>query len=103
MNMSDKTTVIDAKLPLTWLIGSAVAIVFSLGGLYVKVDSLIDTFSRVNERLASQDKSVSTLSQNLLIQSGRYDTLSLKVDANTKNIDDLKKDVDSYLKNSRVR
>lgn len=101
--MSDKTTVIDAKLPLTWLIGSAVAIVFSLGGLYVKVDSLINTFDKVGTKLAEQDKTVSTLSQNVLIQSGRYDTLSLKVDNNTQNIAELKKDVDNYLKSSRVK
>lgn len=101
--MSDKTTVIDAKLPLTWLIGSAVAIVFSLGGLYVKVDSLISTFDKVGTKLDVQDSKVSTLTQNLLIQSGRYDTLSIKVDTNAENIAEIKKDVDNYLKSSRAK
>ena len=102
MSDQNKQTVIETKLPLPWLIGCAAAIIFSLGGLYVKVDSLINTFDKINERLEKQNDSFNTVNQNVLILGGRVDSISVKTDANTKDIDSLKQDLDIYLRGARV-
>ena len=49
--------IIEARLPLNWLIGSASVIVFSLGGIYVKIDALgraIDKQEKVSENQQRQ-------------------------------------------------
>jgi hypothetical protein len=71
--------------------------------LYVKVDSLINTFDKINERLEKQNDSFNTVNQNVLILGGRVDSISVKTDANTKDIDSLKQDVDKYLRGARVQ
>jgi hypothetical protein len=63
-----------------------------------------ETFiDKINERLEKQNDSFNTVNQNVLILGGRVDSISVKTDANTKDIDSLKQDVDKYLRGARVQ
>lgn len=58
---TNKMTVIDAKLPLSWLIGCAFSVVFSFGTLYMKLDTQSIALKDVQAKLEKRDDSMTVV------------------------------------------
>ena len=54
-------TVIDAKLPLSWLLGVAASVLFSFGSLYVKLDTQSIALKDVQNKLEKRDDSMTVV------------------------------------------
>lgn len=93
--------IIDAKLPLPWLIGCATAIVFSMGGVFVKLDAVGSSLSKLEAKTDNRDERISTLAQSLIQQAGKNDTQDAQITRNAADITDLKRDVEDIRKSQR--
>lgn len=83
-------TVIDAKLPLTWLISSAVAIVLSFGSLYAKMDAQNDTLKDLSSKLEKRDDNMSILLTSLAEVKSNNLTQDAAIARNAEDIADIK-------------
>lgn len=89
--------VIEARLPLAWLIGSASAIVFSMGGVYFKVDALGRALEKQETKLEKQQAQI----DNATIEGNRnsyYITSALASITEIKNnLNELRTDFKSTI------
>ncbi|WVW77383.1 hypothetical protein Bhz58_00052 [Stenotrophomonas phage vB_SmaS_Bhz58] len=93
--------IIDAKLPLPWLIGSACAVVFSMGGVFVKLDAVGASLTKLEAKTDTRDERISTLAQSLIQQAGKNDAQDAQITRNAADITDLKRDVEDIRKSQR--
>lgn len=93
--------IIDAKLPLPWLIGCATAIVFSMGGVFVKLDAVGSSLTKLEAKTDNRDERISALMQTLIQQQGKNDTQDAQISRNQSDISDLKRDVEEVKKSQR--
>lgn len=93
--------IIDAKLPLPWLIGCATAIVFSMGGVFVKLDAVGSSLSKLEAKTDNRDERISSLMQTLIQQQGKNDTQDAQIQRNASDISDVKRDVEELRKSQR--
>lgn len=77
---------IDTKVPLSWVISSAAAIVFALGFNAYKVDSIVKSVDKLETRSESRDDRINTLAQSLIQQQSQ-------TSRNTDDISEIKRDV----------
>lgn len=100
-NKEDELKIVDAKLPLSWLIGCAAAIVFSMGGVFVKLDSLVGSLAKIEARTDNRDERIGALTQSLLIQQGRNETQDAHLARMQSDISDQKAAIEEVKKNQR--
>ena len=93
--------IIDAKLPLPWLIGSACAIVFSMGGVFVKLDAVGSAVQKIEAKTDSRDERINVLAQTLIQQQGKNDVQDAQMSATQNEVRDLRRDVEEIKKNQR--
>lgn len=93
--------IIDAKLPLPWLIGSACAIVFSMGGVFVKLDAVGSAVSKIEAKTDSRDERISTLAQSLIAIQGRNDVQDAQIQGTQSEVRDMKRDIEEIKKSQR--
>lgn len=93
--------IIDAKLPLPWLIGSVCAIVFSFGGLFFKVDAVGQSVAKLEQKTDTRDERISTLAATLIQQQGKNDTQDAQIQRNAADIGEIKRDVEDLRKSQR--
>lgn len=86
--------VIDAKFPLTWLIGCSCAIVFSMGGVFVQINSVAATVAKIETKTDIRDERTNVISQNIIALQGEDRTQQAQVARVTSDIADLKRDVE---------
>lgn len=86
--------VIDAKFPLSWLIGCSAAIVFSMGGVFFKINSIGDTVAKIETKTDIRDDRTNVITQGLIAMQGDNRTQQSQIDRAASDIIDLKKDVD---------
>ena len=67
--------IIDAKLPLAWLIGSAFAITMSFGLLYGSVDRLVKDVGELQSTVKQGNAQTATLQGTLSVLQYRIETL----------------------------
>lgn len=79
-------SIITPKVPLSWVISSAVAIVFALGFNAYKVDAIVKSVDKLETRSESRDDKINTLAQSLIQQQSQ-------TSRNTDDIVDIKRDV----------
>jgi len=77
---------IDTKVPLSWVMSSAAAIVFALGFNAYKVDSVVKAVDKIETRSDTRDDRINTLAQSLIQQQSQ-------TSRNTDDINDIKRDV----------
>lgn len=93
--------IIDAKLPLWWLIGSACAVVFSMGGVFVKLDSVGTALTKIEAKTDSRDDRINVLAQSLIQQQGKNDVQDAQMQAMENEARYLRRDVEEIKKNQR--
>ena len=69
------TKIIDAKLPLAWLIGSAFAITMSFGLLYGSVDRLLKDVGELQATVRQGNTQTAALQGTLSVLQYRIETL----------------------------
>lgn len=95
------TKIIDAKLPLPWLIGSACAVVFSMGGVFVKLDSVGASLTKLEAKTDTRDDRINVLAQTLIQQQGKNDVQDAQITGVKNEARDLRRDVEEIKKNQR--
>ena len=93
--------VIDAKLPLTWLITSAVAVILAMGGVFMKLDNVSVALSKLEAKTDSRDERINLLAQTQIQQQGKNDTQDAQIVRSQSDIVDLKRDIDEIRKSQR--
>lgn len=88
MQQADKT-IIEAKLPLWWIIGSATAIIFAMGGLFVKLEAVGETLNKVEIKLNQQDGQFSSLIKELSDVKSVNSVQQLQIDRATSDVNEL--------------
>lgn len=88
------TRVIDAKFPLTWLIGCSCAIVFSMGGIFVQINSVAATVAKIETKTDIRDDRSNVMAQSIIALQGDQRTQDAKIDRSTSDINDIKKDIE---------
>ena len=95
------TKIIDAKLPLPWLIGSACAVVFSMGGVFVKLDAIGQSVTKLERKTDMRDERISTLAATLIQQQDKNDSQEAQIQRNAAEIGEIKRDVEDLRKSQR--
>lgn len=57
--------VIETKLPLWWILASVTAIVFSMGGVFVRLESVTVSLTKIETKLDTQDRRMGQFAENL--------------------------------------
>lgn len=96
-----KQTVIDTKFPLSWLIGCSCAIVFSMGGFAVQVNSMSSALAKMDAKSDARDDRVNLLQQTVLIAQGKADNMASSITRNASDIADLKRDIEELKRSNR--
>lgn len=86
--------VIDAKFPVTWLIGSAASIVFALGGLYVQLNGVIAVVAKMEAKTDLRDERYSVMNQALLLVQGDNRVQQTEINQNKSEIVEIKRRLD---------
>ncbi len=77
---------IDTKVPLSWVMSSAAAVVFALGFNAYKVDAVVKSVDKLETRSESRDDKLNALAQIITQQQSQ-------TSRNTEDISDIKRDV----------
>ncbi len=93
--------IIDAKLPLPWLIGSVCAVVFSMGGVFVKLDAVGVSLTKLEAKTDTRDERISSLMQTLIRQQGKNDAQDAQIQRNASDISDVKRNVEELRESQR--
>lgn len=56
---------IETKIPLWWILACASAIVFSMGGVFVRLEAVTISLSKIETKLDVQDKQMAQFSESL--------------------------------------
>lgn len=93
--------IIDAKLPLPWLIGCASAIVFSMGGVFFKLDNVTTSINKLEAKTDNRDDRISAIMQSLIQQQGKNDTQDAQILRAQTDITEVRRDVEDIRKSQR--
>lgn len=80
---------IEMKLPLVWLLGGVVSVLFSLGGLYVKFDTLSQNLTKLDAKTDIRDDKMQTLlstSIEIKSQISAQDQRMLRAEGDVKDL-----------------
>ena len=81
--------IIELKLPLTYLITAVVTLLFALGGLYVKFDTLSQTVTRLDTKTDQRDDRIQVLLQTsveIKSQISAQDQRMIRAESDVKEI-----------------
>lgn len=56
---------IETKIPLWWILASATAIVFSMGGVFVRLEAVTVSLSKIETKLDVQDRQMAQFTESL--------------------------------------
>lgn len=85
---------IDAKLPLAWLIGTGAAIVFAMGAFSFQISTIAATVSKIETKVDLRDDKTNILTQSIIALQGDQRTQDAKIDRSAADIVELKKDIE---------
>lgn len=86
--------VIDAKFPLTWLIGSAAAIIFAMGSVSFQISGLSATVAKIEAKTDIRDERTNVISQSIIALQGDNRTQQAMIDRTTSDITEVKRDIE---------
>lgn len=84
-------TVIDAKMPLTWLLMTAGTVIFSFGSLYMKIDTQGIALKEVSAKLEKRDDSMTVVLTTLTEVKTNNNAQDAAIARNAADIADLKR------------
>jgi len=92
--MSDRPQkIIEAKLPLVWLLSSAFAVVFSLGGLYVQVNSQTAAIQNMQVAIDKRSERLDQLTVSVVTQQTRNEAQDILIVRNANDIADINRNL----------
>lgn len=86
---------IDTKLPLTWLVGCAAAIIFSLGGVSFQVSTIAATVSKIENKSDVRDDRLNIVVQSVAVQASESRNIQSQVSQLGSQIVEVRRDVDA--------
>ena len=84
---------VDTKIPLYWLIGSAIAIVFSMGIAYAKLDSVAATQEKMLLASQSRDSQINTLQSAIAQTQGVNSNQDIRLNRFGSDMEEVRKDI----------
>jgi len=87
--------VIETKLPLTWLIGCAAAIIFSLGGVSFQVSTIAATVSKIEVKSDLRDDRLNTVVQSVAVQANESRNIQSQVTQLGSQMVEVRRDVEA--------
>lgn len=92
---------IDEKLPLTWLIGSAAAIVIAFATVVVKLDNVTSSLTKLELKTDQRDDRITLLIQNIAEVKGKNDTQQTQIDRNYQDLTEVKRNIEDLRRNQK--
>lgn len=86
--------VIDAKFPLTWLIGTGAAIVFAMGSVSFQISGLAATVAKIETKTDIRDERTNVISQSIIALQGDNRTQQAMIDRTAADVADAKRDIE---------
>lgn len=86
---------IDTKLPLTWLVGCAAAIIFSLGGVSFQVSTIAATVTKIENKSDVRDDRLNIVVQSVAVQASESRNIQSQVSQLGSQIVEVRRDVDA--------
>lgn len=100
--------IIDAKFPLTWLIGATFTIVVSMATFYSKVDGMASkqaelqtSIDKLQDKIEKRDESMTAIQGSILQLQGKEALQDSSIQRSAADIIDIRRDVDDIRKTSR--
>lgn len=100
-NTDGATVKFEPKLPLWSVIASAVAVVFSMGGVIVKLDSIGVSLVKLEQKTDTRDERIQTVQQTVLTMQGKNDMQDAQLSRIAVDFADMKRDVEEIRKHQR--
>ena len=85
---------IDAKFPLTWLIGCSCAIVFALGGIFVQINGIASAVSKIESKTDIRDERTNVIAQSIIALQGDNRTQQAMIERTIADIAEAKRDIE---------
>lgn len=93
MSGSDQR-VIDTKIPLTWLVGCAAAIVFSLGGVSFQVSNIAGAVAKIEVKSDLRDDRLNAVVQTVAVQASESRSMQSQMSSFGTQLLEVRRDVD---------
>lgn len=90
---------LDFRLPLAWLISSAVMVSVSLGGLYMEVSDVSKQLTLIEAANDTRDTKLTNILQDLATASGKSDTEQVEITADETSIANINSEITDIQKN----
>lgn len=94
-DMAGNQRFIDAKLPLAWLIGCAVSIVFSLGIVYNKLGNLEESNKTIENKIDKRDESINALQAQIIATQGKDALQDIQINRNQSDISNMQSSIEA--------
>lgn len=85
---------IDAKFPLTWLLGTGAAIVFAMGSFSFQISGIAKTVANIEAKADVRDDRSNLMAQSIIALQGDQRTQDAKIDRSAIDIIEVKKDIE---------
>lgn len=86
--------VIDAKFPLSWLVGCSAAIVFSMGGVFFKINTIGETVAKIENKTDIRDDRTNVLAQSIIALQGSDQTQKVLIERLSSDVAEAKRDIE---------
>jgi len=87
----EKHRLIETKLPLWWILASVASIVFSLGGVFVQLDGVIENISKLERKIDLQEARFLILTENVSANIATNKVQQSQIDRAAADLNELSK------------
>lgn len=88
-----ESRIIDTKLPLAWLIGSAAMVIFAMGGIYIKLDTVSVALAKLEAKVDQRDDRIGLLQNTVTQTQGKTETQQNEINRLGQDVSDLKRSI----------
>lgn len=95
--------IIDMRLPLPWLLASVISIVFSIGGVFVKLNTVSESLVKMEIKTDLRDSKIINLAEMLIEQKGKNEMQDEQIKRTQADIGELKDSISDVRKSTRTQ
>lgn len=92
------TKLIDMKIPLTWLLVSAISVGLSIGGLFNKVDTVTSALARLEKTIETRDEKLNTIVESISAVRSKTEVQQIQIERNSSDISEIKSNLKYVVK-----
>lgn len=87
---------IDGKIPLTWLVSSAVSMILAFGGIFAKLETVTSSIQRLDARSEQRDERVGLLLSDIAVLRGEHTAHKNEASRLAKELERLREDYERF-------